>query len=389
MADESLRDALSQVSYYHSPESRISDAKIELKGMEQTRAGDSQSPAEADTNHDTRSRPSAVKKKVVRRDPAKRRLQNRLAQKTYREKQRKRIQELERRAGGSGPEAHAGPPPGSNDTQMVVRAAAEPATNAGTLNVETVNPSQLQAGSGTSTSQSTEDIWGQDLLSATLDQWLSENPIGVDENQYSMVYFNCGCPILHIPNHSSHVLLPVIPDPYMNTLRIDIICVVSAMLQNCLQLGITHAMYCSEDAISPFYRPHTDAEPGQGAVVSAVQRGFRALHYDLRPTHKQIVIEHHPFLDVIPFKEIRDNIIDNMDNMDEDEFFHDSLNHLTCWGSVAGAHTGSPWDARSWEATEMFLQKWSHIVGGEDGELTRNSRWWRSLRGERVVTEVM
>lgn len=85
MADESLRDALSQVSYYHSPESRISDAKIELKGMEQTRAGDSQSPAEADTNHDTRSRPSAVKKKVVRRDPAKRRLQNRLAQKTYSE----------------------------------------------------------------------------------------------------------------------------------------------------------------------------------------------------------------------------------------------------------------------------------------------------------------
>jgi hypothetical protein len=272
---------------------------------------------------------------------------------------------------------------------MVVRAAAEPATNAGTLDVETVNPSQLQAGSGTSTSQSTEDIWGQDLLSVTLDQWLSENPIGVDENQYSMVYFNCGCPILHIPNHSSHILLPVIPDPYMNTLRIDIICVVSAMLQNCLQLGITHAMYCSDDAISPFYRPHTDAEPGQGAVVSAVQRGFRALHFDLRPTHKQIVIEHHPFLDAIPFKEIRDNIIDNMDNMDEDEFFHDSLNHLTCWGSVAGAHTGSPWDARSWEATEMFLQKWSHIVGGEDGELTRNSRWWRSLRGERVVTEVM
>ena len=85
MADESLHDALSQVSYYHSPESRISGTTIELKKMEQRRVGDSQSPTEADTNHDTRSRPSAAKKKVVRRDPAKRRLQNRLAQKTYSE----------------------------------------------------------------------------------------------------------------------------------------------------------------------------------------------------------------------------------------------------------------------------------------------------------------
>jgi hypothetical protein len=85
MADTSLRDDLSHVSYYHYPEPRMSGATIELKEMEQRRAGDSQSPVEADTNHDTRSRPSAAKKKVVRRDPAKRRLQNRLAQKTYSE----------------------------------------------------------------------------------------------------------------------------------------------------------------------------------------------------------------------------------------------------------------------------------------------------------------
>jgi hypothetical protein len=65
------------------------------------------------------------------------------------------------------------------------------------------------------------------------------------------------------------------------------------------------------------------------------------------------------------------------------------LNHLTCWGGINGAHTGTPWDARSWEATEEFIQKWSNIVGGEEGELARNSQWWRSLRGERTITEIM
>ncbi|KAM5351506.1 hypothetical protein ACJ41O_004229 [Fusarium nematophilum] len=335
-------------------------------------------------------KPAAGKKKVVRRDPAKRRLQNRLAQKTYREKQKKRIQELERRAGEPGAEAQTDTVP-QNDTQAVVRVVtARSMLGGSSLNVETVNPSHLQTEAGTSTSEPTEDgDWTQDLLSSnSFDQWLTETLLP-DENQPPVLFFNCGCPVLHIPMYSSRVLLPVIPDPYMNTLRIDIICVLSALLQNCLQLGITHAMFCSDDAISPFFRPYTDAQPGAGAVVAAVQRGFRALHFDLRPTDRQIVVEHHPFIDVIPFKDIRDNIIHNMDVMDEDEFFHDSLNHLTCWGSVAGAHTGSPWDSRSWEASETFLQKWSHIVGGEDGELTRNSRWWRSLRGERVVTEVM
>ncbi|KAF4456247.1 hypothetical protein FALBO_15467 [Fusarium albosuccineum] len=318
-------------------------------------------PQPAETNAVTQSKPSAGKKKVVRRDPAKRRLQNRLAQKTYREKQKKRIQELERRAGEPGEpgaEGHADEDSSpSSDAQAVIRFAAEPAFSGGAPNVETLNPLYLQTDSGPSASQPAyDDTWDQDLFSGNFDQWLTENSLH-DGSQGPVLFFNCGCPILHIPNRSPHVLLPVIPDPYMNTLRIDIICVVSAMLQNCLQLGITHAMYCSDDAVSPFYRPHSDAEPGSGAVVAAVQRGFRALHFDLRPTHQQIVVEHHPFIDAIPFKDIRDNIIHHMDDMDEDEFFHDSLNHLTCWGGVAGAHTGSPWDGRSWEATEVFLQK--------------------------------
>ncbi|KAF5026629.1 hypothetical protein F66182_1255 [Fusarium sp. NRRL 66182] len=331
---------------------------------------------------------TAVKKKAVRRDPEKRRMQNRLAQQTYREKQRKRIQELERRAAELGTET-----PESDVVSLLHGPlnGGELTPLSSLLDVETISPSYLQTDPRTSTSLSSTDgstLWDPNHAMDDFDQWLALNPV-YEENTSPVIFFNCGCPILHIPNPSKEVLLPVVPDPYKNTLHIDIICLISAMLENCLSLGITRSMYCSDDAVSPFYRANADAEPNTDAIIAAVQRGSRALHFDLRPTRQQILVEHHPFLDVIPFRDIRDNIIKHMNVMDEDEFFHDSLNHLTCWGSVAGAHTGSPWDCRSWEATDEFLQKWSHIVGGEEGELAKNSRWWKSLRGERVVIEIM
>ncbi|CAJ0553891.1 Ff.00g124030.m01.CDS01 [Fusarium sp. VM40] len=332
--------------------------------------------------------PLAIKSKVVRRDPEKRRLQNRLAQQTYREKQRKRIEELERRAAGQETDAsgtNAGPLP---DTFGLVQEFGSDLISDG-LGAETINPSYLQTNTGTLVSNSTTDIgsWNSNLFFHDFDQWLTVSPI-CNQNSTAVLFFNCGCPTLHIPNTSREVLLPVIPDPYKNNLQIDVICIISAMLENCLALGITRSMYCSDDAVSPFYRHNAETDPSSEAIITSVQRVSRTMHFDLRPTRQQIVVNHHPFIDVIPFKDIRDNIIKHMHDIDEDEFFHDSLNHLTCWGSVTGAHTGTPWDSRSWDATEEFLQKWSHIVGGEEGELARNSRWWRSLRGERTVTEI-
>ncbi|KAH6897058.1 hypothetical protein B0T10DRAFT_526305 [Thelonectria olida] len=331
-----------------------------------------------------------VAKKVVRRDPEKRRMQNRLAQKTYREKQRKRIEELERRADISSAPATDTDTSLSNGLQVAVRSA--PVVPIAKSLGQTVDPTLLQ-NSSTTASQSTFDdpqdevSEDQDLLSSNFDTWFTE--VASDAPSVPpVIFFNCGCPVLHVPVHPSSILLPVIPDPRMNTLRIDIICSIQALIENCVQVGITRAMFCSEDSMSPFYRPQVDEPEERANLVASVQRGFRGLHFDLRPTKTQIISHHHPFMDALPFKDVRDNLIKHQYEMDEDEFFHDCLNHLTCWGSVKGAHTGSPWDCRSWEASEMFLQKWWVIVGGDDGELTRQSRWWRSLRGERV-TEVL
>ncbi|KAH7170492.1 hypothetical protein EDB81DRAFT_941392 [Dactylonectria macrodidyma] len=338
-------------------------------------------------------KPSAPKRVVRRRDPDKRRLQNRMAQKTYREKQKKRINELERLAEAS---ASATAPPNDQQMALMPQSGLNSILTQASFDVMTINPSQLQQNTAISTAVSTiapgegeaaGETWDQGSLSPSFDQWLVE-AFPIDNSGPPVIFFNCGCPVLHIPSQSPFVLLPIVPDLRMNTLRIEIVCSMAAMLENCLHLGITRKMFCADESVSPFYRPQIDAPAERANLVDSVQRGFRGLHFDLRPTRKQIIMNHHPFLDVIPFTDIRDNLIEYADVIDEDEFFHDSLNHLTCWGSVKGAHTGSPWDGRSWEASEIFLQRWALIVGGEDGELTRQSRWWRSLRGDRV-TEIL
>lgn len=243
--------------------------------------------------------------------------------------------------------------------------------------------------------QDTLDLGPQDstdlsVLPADLDQWFTEFQfLSGQPGGEGSIYLQCGCPVLHLAVLPSRaLLLPTTSDPIINHLRIEGLCVLAALQENCIQLGITRPMFCAEDAISPFFRPQLDpSSPDGDVVVSSLKRMFSTIKYDLRPSEAQITTLHHPYLDTLPFRDIRDNVIRLADQIDEDEFLIDSVTHWTCWGGVAGAHTGTPWDSRSWEASDAFLQKWSVVVGGPEGELARQSRWWKAMRGEEV-TEV-
>jgi hypothetical protein len=98
---------------------------------------------------------------------------------------------------------------------------------------------------------------------------------------------------------------------------------------------------------------------------------------------------------------LRKNLIrhQHQEEFDEDQFFLDLLAGLICWGgagvgkrdrdqSTGLASTGTPWDIRSWEAKVWFLKKYWTLLGGEDGELVRQSEWWREIRGEDTPTEL-
>ncbi|GLB21885.1 hypothetical protein AtubIFM61612_002435 [Aspergillus tubingensis] len=117
-------------------------------------------------------------------------------------------------------------------------------------------------------------------------------------------------------------------------------------------------------------------------LIRTVQETFKTLKPDLRPSQEQITIEHHPIIDILPFRTLRRNLITRQHDIDEDEFFEDMLSGLVCWG-------GTPWDVRSWEGKLWFLKKYWALLGGEDGELVRQSEWWRSIRGDESEQENM
>lgn len=184
-------------------------------------------------------------------------------------------------------------------------------------------------------------------------------------------------------------------DPYVNALRVERLCIVQALFDNSLHIGITEDMFCDDDAISPFFRPSgkTVNDSGSDSVVRTIQSIFKTLKQDVRPIREQITTTHHPVIDVLPFPTLRKNWIKSGDGVDEEELYHDLLNGLICWGgagvgkrdrdcSTGYISTGTPCDGRSWEAKTWFLQKYWALLGGEEGELVRQSEWWRNMRGD-------
>ncbi|PSR84270.1 hypothetical protein BD289DRAFT_368854, partial [Coniella lustricola] len=196
---------------------------------------------------------------------------------------------------------------------------------------------------------------------------------------------------------------PRLPDPWASNIRLEVVCTIAAMWTNCLQVGISQPMFCDDDSISPFYRAPPSAGADQQAEesrVRTVQSIFKTLKPDLRPIKEQITHMHHPVVDCLPFPSLRRNVLVGTAAavFDEDEMCEDLLDGLICWGRAGGSgvsrrdlnaatghapsHAGAPWDSRSWQAKPWFLRKYWALLGGEDGELVRQSEWWRSVRGE-------
>ncbi|KAJ6091298.1 hypothetical protein N7467_003267 [Penicillium canescens] len=233
---------------------------------------------------------------------------------------------------------------------------------------------------------------------------------------YWTTNIDCGCSIPHIQIRTqgpdpftlrgfrllSFTPTARIADPYVNTLRLETVCTIAALFNLGMHIGITQEMICAEDCRSPFYRSGAKSDhPIEANTIGTVKGIFKALKPDLRPSSEQITVEHHPYIDILPFPTLRKNLIrhQHLEEFDEDQFFLDLLAGLVCWGgagvgrrdrdqSTGFASTGTPWDVRSWEAKVWFLTKYWTLLGGEDGELVRQSEWWRGIRGEDTPTEI-
>lgn len=170
----------------------------------------------------------------------------------------------------------------------------------------------------------------------------------------------------------------------------------AAILDNTLAVGLTNRqLFFDDDATSPFNR---DWMESKGSIqLSYVRSKFAATPRDLQPVDVQIMVEHHIYLDVIPFPSFRERALEALARdpllLDEDELCYDITNRegLVVWGSQGndqGMGACRPWDMRSWEPKPWFLRKYHFLTGVWDDEMWRAARWWHSMRNERILSPV-
>lgn len=236
-----------------------------------------------------------------------------------------------------------------------------------------------------------------------------------------------------------------LPDPKANTLRFVRASTLTSYLFNARAIGIPIHSLVLWDVPSPFHQPNLPSSADPVAIqasyskpitvpddddyyvrflhvsgtrnASGVGRGGRktktiTIPPHLRPTLPQILYPHHPYLDLLPFSSLRARAISlgatTPPMYDFLELKHDVMRDgLICWrtresgasggGGVThggpgdgryrgigtgGTGNGEPWDMRNWEVAAWFAEKWRMLVGGEDEEPWKQSRWWRKMRGE-------
>lgn len=152
----------------------------------------------------------------------------------------------------------------------------------------------------------------------------------------------------------------------------------NAVARNAVLMGFPAEGLCRDD----FESPYTEAGPR----LPQSQIPAPACPKMLMPTALQRTVQHHPWLDLLPFPAFRDNMLRALDAgiFDDDELCEDVLNvgsedlgekpALIVWGESS--------DSGAWEANVPFLRKWGWLLRG-CAELIEATNYWREKRGEK------
>ncbi|KAL3431572.1 hypothetical protein BDV09DRAFT_188246 [Aspergillus tetrazonus] len=148
---------------------------------------------------------------------------------------------------------------------------------------------------------------------------------------------------------------------------------IKALIENMAVLGLSSDQL-DDDANSPF----NTMGPSHPYLATS-------LPLSLRATMIQRTIPHHPWLDLLPFPQMRDNLISAGESYDETQLCLD----MKGYGNPDMDHTGiivwrDPWDPEGWEVTESFARNWGWVLAG-CWDLLRSTNSWRARRGERPL----
>lgn len=146
-----------------------------------------------------------------------------------------------------------------------------------------------------------------------------------------------------------------------------------ALIANSTTLGFPAETRMEDSALSPF----TSIPKTAGYALD--------LPGALKPTKLQCQLPHHPWIDLIPIPQMRDNLLRAGDFYDDLELCATLVGYFNSPSSKTGLIVwGEPWDPAGWEVTEDFVTHWGWtIVGCKD--LFRSTNHWRRLRGESAL----
>jgi hypothetical protein len=148
-----------------------------------------------------------------------------------------------------------------------------------------------------------------------------------------------------------------------------------AMFYNMNLIGLA-ATEMADDAVSPFCLSGT----------SQPLRSEMSFPKTLVPTALQRSVVHHPWIDILPIPNLRNNLIKFQDSMDEEELCHDLCSYQHLRDEVAGVIVWrDPWDPSGWEVTTAFLLRWGWVMK-DCWDLFDSTNYWRAKRGEKPLS---
>jgi hypothetical protein len=149
-----------------------------------------------------------------------------------------------------------------------------------------------------------------------------------------------------------------------------------ALMENSKILGLTTEKL-HDDAISPFntagpWQQHEEIE------ISSIPAS-------LQPTIVQRTVPHHPWFDLLPIPQMRDNLILAGESYDETQLCYDMKGRgKVCHGKPGIVVWRDPWDPTGWEVTDTFARDWGWVIW-KCNDLFRSTNYWRAQRGEREL----
>jgi hypothetical protein len=160
---------------------------------------------------------------------------------------------------------------------------------------------------------------------------------------------------------SSNATPSGIPSPYLNRLRLLGESAFDAALAIAATLGITRSAYIN-DHPSPL-GPYGDRAPSYS---------YKTIPKDLRPTREQTALCHPGYLDCIVFPRFRSAaiVLSARGELNHAALFLDLMHDgLVCWGNENASvltgrdmRDGVAWSKRSWEARPWFMRKWGWLL---------------------------